>query len=510
MQMKESRLRQQEIFLISLIVTISLSIFIWDIFSPLGVVTGVAYIGVELITLGILGTRIVIITAAVTTVFTVAGYFLSSHEGILWIGVSNRVISILGIWLTAILILIKKKTPKEYENVASFSNVSPHPVLKVNGEGTLIYANPASEELLRNMKCHVNGVLRADCLKYIQQSRDSGKPVEFQTTASGRYYSMQVIPSSKEDHLYIFAIDISEKKKAEAEASLAVKVFKNTKEGLIVTNPDGVIQYVNPSFTLITGYTAEDAIGKPANLLKSGKHDNIFFKRMWETLAESEEWSGEVWNKRKNGEIYLQRMTITTVKDRDGQIIQYSGLFYDITEKRRHAEDVRYQADHDPLTGLPNRVLFNDRLGQAIARANRYGLLLAIIFLDMDGFKRVNDGFGHSVGDMLLKGVAMRLIGTLRESDTVCRFGGDEFTILLEDIRDAGEAARTADRIVRTLSETYIHEKQEIIVTPSLGVAIFPADSDREEDLLRMADKALYFAKNSGKKCFKLYSPKME
>lgn len=303
--------------------------------------------------------------------------------------------------------------------------------------------------------------------------------------------------------------DITERKRAEEKLQLAASVFENSVEGVIVTNADGVIQSVNPAFTHISGYGAHEAMGKKPGILRSGKHEPEFYKRMWDDLISKGRWEGEIWNRKKSGEPYLQKSTITAIKDFSGAVTQYASVFYDITEMRRSEQEVEYKAYHDALTGLPNRQLFIDRLKHAIVRAQRSQSAFSVLFVDLDGFKLINDSLGHAVGDLLLKGVAIRLFGCARQEDTVARLGGDEFTVIVEDTSGERDAAAVAHRIIHSLSEPFVHKNEELFISSSVGIALYPQNGETAEELLKNADLAMYNVKMSGKNNFQFFTPSL-
>jgi len=307
----------------------------------------------------------------------------------------------------------------------------------------------------------------------------------------------------------LMARDITAPKRAEESLRLAASVIENATEGVIVTDSGGVIQSVNPAFTTITGYSREEAIGQKPSILKSGKHDKEYYKNLWDSLLETGRWHGEIWNRSKNGETYLEQVTITAIKNANGETTQYAAMFNDITEVKRSEEEIKYQAYHDLLTGLPNRVLFNNRVKEAITRARRENWRLAVLFLDLDNFKKINDGLGHHVGDLVLKGAAMRLIGCLREVDTVSRFSGDEFLIYLENLKRDEDAAVAAQKVIDALSEPFVFKGEELVVTISVGIAIYPSDGKDSEELIKNADLAMYQAKKEGKNNYQSFDPAM-
>jgi len=226
------------------------------------------------------------------------------------------------------------------------------------------------------------------------------------------------------------------------------KIYENTVEGIIITDQNSVIQAVNPAFSSITGYQAAEVIGGTPAILKSGQHSEVFYRELWETLRENGKWTGEIWNKRKNGEVYPEWLNITLIRDSQGNITQYVGLFSDITEHKRNEERLRHQAYHDALTDLPNRLLLNENLELAINQAERAEHQVAVLMMDLDNFKYVNDTFGHDFGDQVLIAVADRIRSVVRKGDTLARMGGDEFTLLLPQVKDANEAVVVIEKLM--------------------------------------------------------------
>lgn len=276
-------------------------------------------------------------------------------------------------------------------------------------------------------------------------------------------------------------------------------VFKHTVDGVLITDAENKILHVNDAFTDITGYTPEAVIGKDPKLLKSGQHDVHFYKKMWENIQSEGYWQGEITNRTATGEIYIEWLSINAVRDSMGRIENHIGIFSDVTHQRKDAAEHAYLATHDPLTGLSNRLLLNDRLQHAIAHANRFDKCVAVIFCDLDNFKPINDTYGHSCGDEVLKGIAKRMKSLLRKEDTICRFGGDEFVILIEDLTSF-EFLDTIVKKISALSKTPIcAERQDLPIEMSIGVALYPDDARDGQTLLKTADNAMYRAKHSGK-----------
>ena len=291
---------------------------------------------------------------------------------------------------------------------------------------------------------------------------------------------------------------------------LATKVFESTLEGIVVTNRERIVESVNPAFTQITGYKAHEVIGRTPSLLSSGRHDAAFYRQMWAELSTTGYWQGEIWNRRRNGEIYPEWLTISSVKDDAGHIVNYVGVFADITKRKAAEAQMRFLAYHDGLTSLPNRELFLDRLEHAIAHAHRNGAMVAVLFLDLDGFKSVNDSLGHHVGDQLLQTVAQRLTACVREADTVARLGGDEFTVILESIADADDVAVIARKVLAALTEPVPIDSHVIRTGASIGISLYPAHEQHTDALIRCADQAMYVAKKGGRNNFCFYTDDMQ
>ncbi len=294
------------------------------------------------------------------------------------------------------------------------------------------------------------------------------------------------------------SIDVTEHKHAEDQLRLAARVFDRAGEGIIVTDAKQTILTVNEAFTQVTGYSAEEVIGKTPGLLASGKHNEDFYLDMWAHLKDQGWWQGEVWNRRKNDEIYPEWLTINSVKDTAGKVVNYVGIFSDITIVKESQRRVEFLATHDELTSLPNRALFLDRVRQAIARTARNEATFAVLFIDLDNFKVVNDSLGHAAGDDLLMEIARRMRECVRGSDTVARFGGDEFAMLLEDAT-VEDAELTARRIAEAMQRSHLIGRQSVYPGASIGICLYPNDGQDAETLLKNADSAMYQAKDGGK-----------
>ncbi len=303
--------------------------------------------------------------------------------------------------------------------------------------------------------------------------------------------------------------DISERRAWEEQLKLAATVFDKTIEGIVVLDSEGVIRMVNPAFSTITGFSQEETLGLESLIFRALDFDPEFYEKVWEDLTAKGQWSGEVINRRKDGQAYPEWLTLSVLKDAQGRISNYIAVFHDITEIRRGEEKIKYQAYHDALTGLPNRALFDERLDLELGRARRHGQRLAVMFLDLDYFKHINDSLGHAVGDTLLQGVAQRLRNSVREIDTVARQGGDEFVIILPEIEGPPDALLVVRRIIKIMERPFHLGDHEVFVSVSLGITIFPDDGDSREDLVKNADLAMYRAKDQGRNNYQLFTHDM-
>jgi diguanylate cyclase (GGDEF)-like protein/PAS domain S-box-containing protein len=303
----------------------------------------------------------------------------------------------------------------------------------------------------------------------------------------------------------IAARDVTLRKQAEERLRLAETVFDNTIDGILVTDLVGTVLSVNPAFTAMTGYAAEEVINKNCRFLKSEIHDANFFIEMWNRVAATGQWQGEIWNRRKNGEKFSAWLNVKAVADEAGIINKYVGVLSDIIARDHYVAQIRHQAFHDALTGLPNRALYYDRLEHLLACAQRSSQIFAVLFLDLDGFKAVNDNFGHDTGDQLLRAVAERLKASVRSSDTLARMGGDEFTLLLPQLKRPQDALSAAQKIISACEAPYKLNNRAFYVTTSIGIALYPFNGEDAKTLLKQADSAMYSAKQAGKNCYELY-----
>ena len=290
---------------------------------------------------------------------------------------------------------------------------------------------------------------------------------------------------------------------------MADRVFESALEGIMVTDRHAKIERVNQAFTRLTGYTEDEVVGRNPGLLSSGRQTPDFYKQLWHSLTTDGHWQGEIWNRRKTGELFLEYLTITSIRDSEGEISHYAAIFSDITQRRQAEERLGYLATHDVLTNLANRMLFEERLTHAIVHAKRFGRKVAVMYLDLDRFKLVNDTLGHNAGDEVLKMVAARIVANVRANDTVARMGGDEFALVLEEVDDVRDVGRVARKLLDEVGRAIDIGDRQIFVTPSIGISIYPDDGTEAEDLILLADQAMYGAKSRGRNVFQFFESKM-
>ena len=289
----------------------------------------------------------------------------------------------------------------------------------------------------------------------------------------------------------------------------AAVVFDCTREGVLVTDSRGVIVHVNRALVEITGYSAEEVLGHRPNMFKSGRHGPAFYEAIFKSIDESGDWHGEIWNRRKSGEIYPQWQTVRSITDDKGQVTHYVAVFSDISAIKNSQSELARLVHHDPLTDLPNRLLFTDRTEQALASAQRHQTGCALLMVDLDHFKIINDSLGHNVGDLLLKAVADRLQRVFGKGFTVARLGGDEFAVLVDNCPQVAHAANAAQQVLEVMKGAFDVDKHQLFISASIGISVFPKDALNAEQLLRNADSALFKAKSTGREGYALYTEEL-
>jgi len=304
--------------------------------------------------------------------------------------------------------------------------------------------------------------------------------------------------------------ELDKRKKIEAQLNLASAVYLNTTQAIMVVNPDNFIVDINPAFTELTGYLVEDVRNKKPSILKSDRTESALYEGMWKSIHATGKWQGEIWNTKKNSEEYVEQLLIDTVFNSQNEVLYRIGMFTDITAKKQAAEKVWQQANFDQLTGLPNRYMFRDRLNHDIKLSKRSAKSLALLFIDLDHFKEVNDNLGHEIGDLLLTDAARRIHQCIRSSDTVARIGGDEFTVVLAELESTQDVERIAQAIIENLVRVFNLGVEKAYISASVGIALYPDDASTEVDLVRYADQAMYQAKSNGRNQFHFFTEEMQ
>jgi diguanylate cyclase (GGDEF)-like protein/PAS domain S-box-containing protein len=389
-------------------------------------------------------------------------------------------------------------------------------ILYVNGALERLFGYPRGELVGQPVECLTPREIAPAHVQYRTgyQAAARMRPMGASNSLSGRRKDGSLFPvdvmlspleiSDRKETLCVVR-DATERKALEEKLHIANTVFQSTQEAIVVTDVDCRIVAVNPAFEKVTDYREKEVIGQPMSLLRSGRHDAFFYRRMWDSILSTGEWQGAIWNRRKGGEIYHEWLSISTVRDRQGRAIQYVGISTDMGRMNHVETAVERLAHYDALTGLPNRLLFNSRIQKTWERAHRDGRPFAVMFLDLDGFKAVNDSLGHLIGDELLKVVARRLREHLRETDTIARLGGDEFLIVLEDV-GREEIVNVAQQLVERISDPFdLGLAKPVRVGLSLGWSYYPEHADNVPALIRQADEALYQVKRSGRGAWREY-----
>ncbi|TWI73089.1 PAS domain S-box-containing protein/diguanylate cyclase (GGDEF)-like protein [Desulfobotulus alkaliphilus] len=403
----------------------------------------------------------------------------------------------------------RRESEEKARALARFPDENPNPVMRIRKNFTLDYMNRAAMEQLRGENLSIGKIIPAPWQNIVSTCMRTRECGSVEAEVADRIFLFTASPLSDGNAWYLYGHEITEKKAYERLLLLSDTVFENTIEGICITDADMKIERINPAFTAITGYGPEEVMGQNPRILKSDVHPPGFYKNVWTSLLERGEWSGEIWNRRKNGETYPQWLAITGIPDEKGKIIRYMAVFHDISELKTSKEALHFQTFYDALTGLANRRLLTEQLERSLSHAKYHKEKLAVFFLDIDNFKNVNDSLGHLTGDRILKEVARRLTFILQEDEILARFAGDKFILASPRIQNSQAAITIARRIRETLEKPFDLEEREYYASLSMGIAIFPDDGKNEEILIKNAETAMYRAKQTGKNTFTLFSPEM-
>ncbi|CAK8719415.1 MAG: PAS domain S-box-containing protein/diguanylate cyclase (GGDEF) domain-containing protein [Candidatus Electronema aureum] len=408
------------------------------------------------------------------------------------------------------------------KQLADLIENSPSAVTLKDISGRYVLVNRRFEELFGIKKKDVIGKFAADILpkltrKLSHDSTESETVIEYEESISSEngtrtfLTSCFALPGSGEFNGCVGCIqtDITERRKLEQQLRLDQKIIENAEEAVVVTDAKATILDVNEAYTFIMGYERDEAIGQNPRICKSGHHDQIFYEEMWRQLTETGSWSGEIWDRRKNGEVFEKWLTISAIRDSSGNTVNYVGIFNDITEKKNIERKLKNLLFYDPLTKLPNRTLFQEHLEQAMISSQSHDIPLALFCIDLDRFKDVNDSLGHKAGDELLTQVAKRIRSGVRKSDVVARLCGDEFTVILSEIKFCESAGHLARRMIHLLQQPFHIDGEEIFINASIGISIYPDDGLEAETLIKNADTAMHFAKQREQGSFQHFRTQM-
>jgi diguanylate cyclase (GGDEF)-like protein/PAS domain S-box-containing protein len=456
------------------------------------------------------------------------GQYLEKVEPCAWYLASNNPTSEGGKVCVRTDITESKRKEADLRKLGRALEQSPASVIITSIDGIIEYVNPKFEEVSgysaeeaigQNPRILKSGDKNNEDYKAMWNTLLAGKEwrgvFHNKRKDSSIYWEAASISPLRDDagkitHFIAVKEDVTAQKRAEDQLRMNATVFDTTSEGIMVTDTDNLIKTVNPAFSRITGYEAEEVVGRSPKILSSGRHTGAFYKQLWNAVSQSGYWNGEIWNRRKDGSIYPEWLSIAAIKGENDIVKEYVAVFSDISKHKQDEEKIRYQANFDALTGLPNRSLLTDRLSQAILSANRENWKLALLFIDLDQFKVVNDTFGHVMGDELLQVVSERIRGCVRETDTVARFGGDEFVILMQDVTDLEAPATVSSKLITEVTRSFTLYEREIYIGASVGITIYPDDAQSLDALLRNADMAMYQAKERGRNNYQFFTASMQ
>ncbi|HUI72784.1 MAG TPA: diguanylate cyclase [Spirochaetia bacterium] len=383
---------------------------------------------------------------------------------------------------------------------------NPNPVLCVSRDGTLLYANQGSSPLLDHWKIRVGQLVPRDWREIVRGTLENHKEQEVEIRVGIKTLLLHTVAlKNGTPCVNLYGMDVTRRRHAEEKLRLTAQVIDNTTEGIMITDTDFRILEINKSFCAITGYSREEVLGESVLALHTGPQEAGFYEGIWDIVRIRGSWRGEIWDRKKNGDVYPKWMSVSAVADERGEITRFVGIFSDITPMKKTDEQLYHMAHYDSLTGLANRRQFHDLLRRALKTARRKKESIAIMFIDVDSFKEVNDTFGHRTGDQLLQEIGKRIQGCVRETDVVARLGGDEFTVILGGLQDPESVEPVARKLLQRLAQPVMIEQKEVRVTSSIGISILADDTSDPDSLIQNADLAMYRAKAHGKNTFQIF-----
>ena len=401
------------------------------------------------------------------------------------------------------------KAQEEIQSLVKFPDENPSPVMRISRDGSLLYSNHGSAHLLETWGQSAGQQVPSSIMSNCQQALQDGTITRFDADFGGRIYTFLLAPSMEQGYVNVYGLDITDRVQADAQMRKLSSALEQTADSVMITDREGVVEYINPMFCELTGFSPSEVVGERANVVKSGHHDKEFYAHMWQTILSGEAFRGTFVNRKKDGSLYYEEKTITPLRSAQGEITHFVSTGKDITERMQTEERLHYLAYHDVLTGLPNRALFIDRLKHTMAQRDSVEQRIAVLFLDLDRFKNINDTLGHAIGDRLLQALPDRLLGCVRKGDTVARLGGDEFAILVENVGSMEDASHIASKLIAAMAQPVTIDEHELFISTSIGISIFPDDSTDANALLKHADTAMYRAKDLGRNTYQFYSTDM-
>ncbi len=396
----------------------------------------------------------------------------------------------------------RKEAEKKILDMAMFPSQNPNPVLRITDTGRILFSNNSSKELIEIWEKSIKTSLPAELLECASIALRDKREYNIELLVNNHYYLFCVAPVIDKAYLNIYGMDITDKIKSQEKIQALSLAITHSPVSVMITDLKGRITYVNPKFTQVSGYSEEEVLGKNPRILKSGRQSKDFYRNLWDTICSGKEWKGQFSNRSKSGKEYWESASISAILDIEGKPVSYIAVKEDITEKKLKEERIHFLAMHDALTHLYNRASFMDHLSQILHMDERKGTSTTLLYLDLNGFKGINDSFGHHAGDELLKKVAHDLVSSIRQMDVAARLGGDEFAVILPDTNEKEHIETIVRRIIKKINKPLVIRSHQCMVGVSIGISTFPDGNMPLEDFLICADRAMYSAKEKGNNVF--------